>query len=168
MNEKKSSENERNYFKTELFEAISHPTRIKILKLLETNPLSFSDLKHNLNISSSGNLTHHLNKLINLIKKNSQGNYTITNQGLEALLTISFITYPSQKWMATTYSLTTALIFYSIFLTTSIFFDWKNIFGISDVFIPLIGLLSASILFFISRFLYTKTYRKNKMKIYKK
>ena len=165
MNEKKSSENERDYFKTELFEAISHPTRIKILKLLEKNPLGFSDLKHSLNISSSGNLTHHLNKLINLIKKNSQGKYTITNQGYEALLTIKFINYPIQKWMATTNALTTALVFYSIFLTTSIFFDWKNSFGVSDVFIPLIGLLSTSILFFISRFLYTRTYRKSKIKI---
>ena len=165
MNEKKFPENERDYFKTELFEAISHPIRIKILKLLEKKPLGFSDLKRSLNISSSGNLTHHLNKLINLIKKNSQGNYTITNQGYEALLTIKFINYPSQKWMATTNALTTALIFYSIFLTTSIFFDWKNSFGISDVFLPLIGLLITSLLFFVIRFFYTRTYRKSKIKI---
>ena len=164
MNKKKSSENERDYFKTELFEAISHPTRIKILKLLEKNPLSFSDFKHNLNISSSGNLTHHLNKLINLIKKNTQGIYTITNQGREALLTIKFVNYSSQKWMATTNALTTALVFYSVFLTTSIFFDWNNTIGLSDAFIPLIGLFSTFILFFISRFLYTRIFHKSKIK----
>ena len=164
MNEKTPLENDIDHFKTEVFEAISHPTRIKILKLLEKNPLSFSDLKHNLNISSSGNLTHHLNKLINLIKKNSQGNYTITTQGSEALLTIKFINYPSQKWMATSYALTTALMFYSVFLTTSIFIDWKKIIGISELFIPLVGLFSTSILFLISRFFYTRKYQKRKIK----
>ncbi|MEM2320151.1 MAG: ArsR family transcriptional regulator [Candidatus Bathyarchaeia archaeon] len=35
---------------SELFEKISHPTRVKILKLLDDSPLSFSQLKNKLDI----------------------------------------------------------------------------------------------------------------------
>ena len=51
----------------EVFEAISHPLRIKILKLLANKPRSFSELKRELGIESSGKLDFHLKKLRNLI-----------------------------------------------------------------------------------------------------
>ncbi len=41
----------------ELFEAISHPERIKILKILEKKPASFASLKRQLGIESSGTST---------------------------------------------------------------------------------------------------------------
>ena len=70
--------------RAELFEALGHPTRIKILEQLANSPLSFSDLKKALNIESSGQLQFHLGKLQGLIKT-ADGNYSLTDEGKEAL-----------------------------------------------------------------------------------
>jgi DNA-binding transcriptional ArsR family regulator len=51
----------------ELFEKIAHPTRVKILELLEQSPLEFGQLKSELGVGSSGNLDHHLKKLEGLV-----------------------------------------------------------------------------------------------------
>ena len=75
----------------ELFEAISHPTRIKILKILEKQPASFAFLKRQLNIESSGNLDYHLKKLSQLIAVREDGLYGLTDAGKEALLSIETI-----------------------------------------------------------------------------
>jgi len=56
---------------TETFEAISHPVRIKILKVLAEKSLSFSELKRELGIKSSGKLDFHFKKLDNLITTNN-------------------------------------------------------------------------------------------------
>ena len=71
-----------------LFEAISHETRIHALFELRNSPVSFSDLKRKLGISSSGNLQHHIRKLGPLIHLNSSGLYELTDQGRESLLAI--------------------------------------------------------------------------------
>lgn len=65
----------------ELFEKISHPTRVKILRLLEATPLNFSQIKSRLGIESSGNVEHHLRKLEGLVYLDSDGLYKITNDG---------------------------------------------------------------------------------------
>ena len=57
----------------ELFEKISHPTRLKILKLLQDDPMNFTQLKNALNIQSNGNLDHHLKKLDTLIYLDAGG-----------------------------------------------------------------------------------------------
>jgi DNA-binding transcriptional ArsR family regulator len=75
----------------ELFEAISHPTRIRILKILEKQPASFAFLKRQLGIESSGNLDHHLKKLGQLIAVREDGLYGLTDAGKEALLSIDAI-----------------------------------------------------------------------------
>ena len=75
----------------ELFEAISHPIRIKILKLLEKQPSSFASLKRQLNIDSSGNLDHHLKKLGPLIMTREDGLYALSGAGKEALISIAAI-----------------------------------------------------------------------------
>ncbi len=75
----------------ELFEAISHPARIKILKILEKQPTSFASLKRQLDIESSGNLDHHLKKLKQLITVREDGLYGLTDAGKEALLSIKTI-----------------------------------------------------------------------------
>jgi len=62
----------------ELFEKIAHPTRVKILKLLEYSPMAFSQLKNKLKIDSSGNLDHHLKKLENLVILGSDGLYKLS------------------------------------------------------------------------------------------
>jgi DNA-binding transcriptional ArsR family regulator len=69
---------------SELFEKISHPTRVKILKLLEASPQNFSQLKNKLEIESSGNLDHHLKKLGDLILLDS-GLYKVSDAGKEAI-----------------------------------------------------------------------------------
>jgi DNA-binding transcriptional ArsR family regulator len=75
--------------RAELFEALGHPTRIKILELLANSPQSFSDLKKALDIDSSGQLQFHLQKLQGLIKTDPEGNYALTDEGKEALRVIT-------------------------------------------------------------------------------
>ena len=76
---------------SKLFEKISHPTRVKILKLLEDSPLNFSQLKNKLGIESSGNLDHHLKKLKDLIYLDSDGLYKVSDEGKEAIRAIKSI-----------------------------------------------------------------------------
>jgi len=72
----------------ELFEAISHPVRIRIIKILEKQPTSFASLKRQLRIDSSGNLDFHLKKLGELVAVRADGLYGLTDAGKEALLSI--------------------------------------------------------------------------------
>jgi DNA-binding HxlR family transcriptional regulator len=81
----------------ELFEAISHPERIKILKILEKKPSSFASLKRQLGIESSGNLDFHLKKLGKLVTVQEDGLYGLTEAGKEALLSIDEV----DSWMET-------------------------------------------------------------------
>ena len=76
---------------SEMFEAISHPIRIKILKLLAKRPMSFSELKRKLGIKSSGKLDFHLKKLGNLVTLNSEDKYALTKEGYAALQTITTV-----------------------------------------------------------------------------
>ena len=71
----------------ELFDAISHPIRIDMIKLLSENPLRFADLKRKLKISSSGLLDFHLKKLDDLVVVNKEGCYGF---GLLVSLIVSF------------------------------------------------------------------------------
>jgi DNA-binding transcriptional ArsR family regulator len=69
----------------ELFEKISHPTRLKILNLLQDDSMNFSQLKNALNIESNGNLDHHLKKLDTLIYLDAGGLYKLSDDGKEAI-----------------------------------------------------------------------------------
>ena len=75
----------------ETFEAISHPLRIKILELLAKKPMSFSELKKELGISSSGKLDFHLKKLGSLITMDEKGKYTLSKEGYAALQAITTV-----------------------------------------------------------------------------
>ncbi|MEM2940637.1 MAG: winged helix-turn-helix domain-containing protein [Thermoproteota archaeon] len=77
--------------RTELFETLAHETRIKILKALENQQLSFAELKRTLEIESSGNLQHHIAKLGDLIKQTEEGKYTLSDDGREALRILNTI-----------------------------------------------------------------------------
>ena len=72
----------------ELFEAVSHPIRIDIVRVLAEQPLGFADLKRELKLSSSGLLDFHLKKLDELITMNKEGRYSLTEKGFAALTTI--------------------------------------------------------------------------------
>jgi DNA-binding transcriptional ArsR family regulator len=75
----------------ELFEAIAHPTRIKILKILEKEPSTFASLKRQLDLDSSGNLDHHLKKLGSLITMQNDGFYGLTEAGKKALASVGAV-----------------------------------------------------------------------------
>jgi DNA-binding transcriptional ArsR family regulator len=70
--------------KAELFEALSHPVRIKILMSLSNGPLPFSQLKHVSGIESGGQMAFHLSKLGDLIVVTKDGDYALSPQGIEA------------------------------------------------------------------------------------
>ncbi|MGH9917580.1 MAG: DUF7347 domain-containing protein, partial [Nitrososphaerales archaeon] len=69
-----------------IFNALSHPTRVKILKLVDEKRLAFSALKHELGLESSGQLQHHLQKLSGFITvEKESGCYGLTATGRRAL-----------------------------------------------------------------------------------
>jgi len=80
-----------NRIRADLFEAIGHPIRIKILEAIAAEPLTFSGLKKRVGIESSGHMTFHLEKLANLIRTTSDGTYTLTDDGREALRLIQTV-----------------------------------------------------------------------------
>ena len=90
----------------EIFEAIAHPLRIKILKMLADKPMSFSELKRELGIKSSGKLDFHLKKIGNLIALYSEGKYTLTKEGYAALQAIA--TVSKYGWQRRAYIVGTA------------------------------------------------------------
>ena len=74
-----------NASKAEVFEALGHPTRIRILQELSEKPLAFSELKRATGLESNGLLTFHLGKLKDLVELNAEGAYALTDEGVEAL-----------------------------------------------------------------------------------
>jgi DNA-binding transcriptional ArsR family regulator len=77
--------------RAEFFDALAHPTRIRILKALEEKTLSFADLKKRMSTKSSGHLQHHLSKLGDLIKTDKHGRYCLSEQGKDALFTVQIV-----------------------------------------------------------------------------
>jgi DNA-binding HxlR family transcriptional regulator len=77
--------------RAEIFDALSHPTRILILKALSSEPQGFADLKKMLGIESSGHLQHHLNKLGDLVKTDVYGKYVLSDEGKDALLSVETV-----------------------------------------------------------------------------
>jgi DNA-binding HxlR family transcriptional regulator len=77
--------------RAEVFDALSHPVRIMILKALNEESLGFADLKKKLGIESSGHLQHHINKLSGLIKTDDYGKYALSDQGKDALHSVNTV-----------------------------------------------------------------------------
>jgi DNA-binding HxlR family transcriptional regulator len=74
--------------RAQVYDALGHRLRIAILKSLSEGPLGFAELKRSVNIGSGGQLTHHLNKLNDLIRTDQDGKYCLSDKGKEALLTM--------------------------------------------------------------------------------
>ena len=83
--------------RAEVFDALGHPTRILILKVLSEGSLGFADLKKKTGIDSSGHLQHHLTKLNGLIKTDEYGKYCLSDQGKDALLTVQTVENSSPR-----------------------------------------------------------------------
>ncbi|MFW9797056.1 MAG: ArsR/SmtB family transcription factor [Candidatus Thorarchaeota archaeon] len=75
----------------EIFESISHPIRIAILKELAKKPTRFADLKRKLKIKSSGRLDFHLKKMEAVIETDKDGLYTLNYRGFAALRAIRVV-----------------------------------------------------------------------------
>ncbi|MBD3408279.1 MAG: helix-turn-helix domain-containing protein [Candidatus Lokiarchaeota archaeon] len=75
----------------EVFDAISHPIRIRLLKALTGKPIGFADLKRQLKIDSSGQLDFHLKKMQPLIDITDHGLYTLNSQGYAALTAVGVV-----------------------------------------------------------------------------
>jgi DNA-binding transcriptional ArsR family regulator len=80
-----------------VFDALGHPTRVRILRFLSDGAMSFADLKKKTNIESSGHLQHHLTKLDGLIKTDEHGNYGLSDAGNDALFAIKTVEDASEK-----------------------------------------------------------------------
>jgi DNA-binding transcriptional ArsR family regulator len=86
----------------EIFEAISHPMRIAILKELAKKPIRFADLKRKLRIKSSGLLDFHLKKMEAVITTDREGLYTLNDRGFAALRAVNVVTnygWQRRSWM---------------------------------------------------------------------
>jgi len=77
--------------KAELFEAIGHPNRIRIIQALDQESMGFADLKKRVGMESSGHLAFHLGKLDHLVGMNTDGHYALTGEGKEALRMIQTV-----------------------------------------------------------------------------
>ncbi len=86
-----------------LFEAVSHPLRIEIIKVLAKKPMCFADIKRELKIDSSGLLDFHLKKLNDLITVNNEGSYVLTEKGFAALQAVE--TVSKYGWQRRTFYL---------------------------------------------------------------
>lgn len=95
MEDEKQVEQDRQ--RAEVFDALGHPTRIQILKVLSEGSLGFADLKKKTAIESSGHLQHHLTKLNGLIKTDEFGRYCLSDEGKDALITVQTVENVSPK-----------------------------------------------------------------------
>jgi len=75
----------------QVFEAISHPLRIDILRALARKPMGFADLKRKLRISSSGLLDFHLKKMATIVTTNEDGFYSLNQTGFAALYAVEVV-----------------------------------------------------------------------------
>jgi DNA-binding HxlR family transcriptional regulator len=122
-----------------LFESIAHETRIKALFILQNGSLGFSELKKKLSLASSGNLQHHINKLGTLIEQNSDGLYSLTDNGREAIMAIQSIRGMQDRLKATVNAsvIFGTLFFYAVQLTVPF------LLGTVDSLTPLNALVSS-------------------------
>ena len=65
-----------NEARAEVFDALGHPTRIKVLQALGQRPLSFSELKKEVGIESSGHMAFHLGWLNHLLGTERRESWT--------------------------------------------------------------------------------------------
>jgi hypothetical protein len=98
----------------EVFEAISHPMRIAILKELAKRPTRFADLKRILKIKSSGLLDFHLKKMEAVTTTDKDGLYTLNDRGFAALRAVHVVSnygWQRRSWIINVIMLSVINIF---------------------------------------------------------
>jgi hypothetical protein len=75
----------------EVFDAISHPMRVEILRELAKGARGFAGLKRKLKISSSGLLDFHLKKMSSIVTTNADGSYILIDRGFAAVQAVNVV-----------------------------------------------------------------------------
>jgi len=107
----------------EVFEAISHPMRIAILRELAKRPIRFADLKRSLRIKSSGQLDFHLKKMETVITTDNDGLYTLNAKGFAALRAVHVVSnygWQRRSWMINVLMMS-VLNIYFLFVATEFY-----------------------------------------------
>jgi hypothetical protein len=99
----------------EVFEAISHPMRIAILRELSKKPIRFADLKRKLRIKSGGQLDFHLKKMEKVITTDDDGLYTLNARGFAALRAVHVVSnygWQKRSWVMNILMMTSLNIYF--------------------------------------------------------
>jgi hypothetical protein len=147
----------------ELFEAISHPRRIQILRILKDQVTGFAELKKQLRITSSGNLAHHLGKLGPLVRTNALGKYELADQGNEALIALQSIRDRNERGFIIDQIMTVAILWYAIWLSVSLYLMTHDLRLTLIIQIP--AILSSSIFSFVFWKRYYKRLQKEDLSV---
>ena len=105
----------------EVFEAISHPKRIEILRLLARKSLGFADIKRKLRIKSSGLLDFHLKKMTTIIDTDNYGLYFLNERGYAALQAVDVVSRYGWQRRAYVFNVLIFLIMNGYFILTNPF-----------------------------------------------
>lgn len=81
---------------TEIFSALKHPIRRRILRSLERNRRTYTEMLNDLGVDT-GLLNYHLDHLGTLIRKDEDGRYTLSDFGVAALGLTTRIEDPREK-----------------------------------------------------------------------
>lgn len=92
-----------------IFTALKHPIRRKILRQLNISPVTYTELLNNLGIEN-GLLNYHLDSMHELIKKEENGAYTLSEFGKAGLNLIQRVEEPIKQESASSLSLTNAKV----------------------------------------------------------
>lgn len=92
-----------------IFTALKHPIRRKILRQLNTLPVTYTELLNSLSIEN-GLLNYHLDSMHELIKKEENGTYTLSEFGRAGLNLIQRVEEPIKQEHASSLSLTNAKV----------------------------------------------------------
>ncbi len=141
MADASTSDDEEDFGEADLFEAISHETRIRALFALRDEPLGFADLKRKLGISSSGNLQHHIRKLGGVIHTDETGMYALTDQGREAIIAIHAVRTLENRRKSILRSMTVVAVFAYYVVQMNIPF----LFGTVNAMTPVQAFLSSAV-----------------------
>ena len=105
----------------EVFEAISHPKRIEILRLLDRKQMGFAEMKRKLRIKSSGLLDFHLKKMMSIVRKDSHGLYHLNERGYDALQAVDVVSRYGWQRRAYLFNVLIFLIMNGYFILTNPF-----------------------------------------------
>ncbi len=105
----------------DVFDAISHPLRIEILKELAKRPSGFADLKRKFKIDSSGLLDFHLKKMSALITTDRDGLYQLNDRGYAAIQAVTIVSHHGWQRRSWYINLGTYILMNSYFVLVSPF-----------------------------------------------